>query len=336
MRATLAFLALLAWPRPSSACDCGGYERNDYGACRDTDQSQAIFAGKVLSVRKTGPVAMTEFQVLEAFRGISTPTVVLIGGISSCDYRFAANESYFVYASVDPTFGRFGAYTCGGTGLLKDADRDLAYARAGGYEKPFILGGTVEFYERLAPSDYRNRRRLAAVPMTITGAGRTLHVITGSDGAFAVAHPSPGVYTVHADMPPPFRAQPDGKATVRAGDCGGYVAFMTDGLAEINGRVVDESGHPRQSVTVTAAPVGMTSKGDTPRGESDALGRYTIRWLVPGPYVLRVRREKQVPDMQPWPYPDTILAGVIDVAGPFVRTVDDLVIPESTKFRVDK
>ncbi len=336
MLAFLAFLALLAWPRDATACVCGGYERNEYGACRDTDRSQLIFSGTVLSIVNTGFLVTTTFQVREAFRGVSTPTVVLFGGFSNCEFPFEVGESYFVYAAIDPSLGRLGAHRCGGTSLLRDAEQDLAYGHAG-REKPVVLGGFVKFYERSKPDDNRHERGLAAVPITLSSADRTLHVITASDGTFSVAHPSPGVYTVHADMPPPFHPRPDGKAIVRAGDCGGYAAFITDGFAELHGRVVDENGHPRQYVTVTAEVAGTPWKsGDTLRGETDALGRYVIRWIVPGPYVLHVNRKEQVPRLQPWPYPDTILAGIIDVAGPFDRTVDDLVIAESTKFRVDK
>ncbi len=336
MRIVLAFLAFLAWPRDASACDCGGYDRNEYGACRDTDRSQVIFSGTVLSIVNTGFLVTTTFQVREAFRGVSTPTVVLFGGFSNCEYPFTVGESYFVYASVDPYLGRLGAHLCGGTGLLRDAPHDLAYGRAAP-PKPVVFGGFVKFYERSKPDDNRHDKGLAAVPITLSGADRTLHVITGSDGTFSVAHPAPGVYTVHADMPPPFHPRPDLRATVRAGDCGGYAAFLTDDLAEIRGRVVDENGHPRQYVTVTAEVAGTPWKsGDTLRGETDALGRYVIRWVVPGPYVLHVKRKEQVPLLQPWPYPDAILAGVVDVAGPFDRVVDDLIIAESTKFRVDK
>lgn len=339
MRRAAAVLLLLSSWRAAEACICAPafYDDRDALACEEFARDKAIFAGTAVSVVKTDQLDTTTFAVLEPFRGAIGVTVNTIGG-SDCDPKFDVGNSYLVYAfPYDTHPDRLGARGCGISLPLERATLDLKYARAGGREKRIFLGGWVQVFPRTAALD-ENRGGLPGVPITISGPGGTRRLLSGAAGKFRMDDPAPGRYVIHADLPPPFRAQPDPTVVVREDACAVAIALRTDALAEIRGRVVDETGHPRQHVTVTAEPAGAVSSrsGDAPRGETDGLGHYVIRGLAPGGYVLHVKAREQVSIVKPWPYPDAILAGVIDVAGPVDRKVDDLVIPESTKFRVDK
>jgi hypothetical protein len=208
----------------SEACMCQSPGRSLEAACRSFRYSSAVFSGRVTSVQWTGGVEITIFAVTEAFRGVTSRTIEVIGGrTESCYFEFKPGESYFVYADADPHTGRLTAELCSGTKLLQDAAADLAYV-AGHIRLPLRLAVSVWFFLPTSPGEPRRASGLDGVPVTIGGPGG-IHTFVTSHGPVVIDHPMPGIYEIHVDVPPPFRAQADVTTVLGEEDCEASVSF---------------------------------------------------------------------------------------------------------------
>lgn len=99
------------------------------------EQSTAVFAGKVTSIKSGDYSKTVQFDVEMAWKGISeTPvTLTTAGSGASCGYEFEEGVGYLVYA-----YGKESLETgmCGRTQPFVDAYQDLAYLGAGYVPEP--------------------------------------------------------------------------------------------------------------------------------------------------------------------------------------------------------
>jgi hypothetical protein len=333
-RALLGLVLLCAAPRAASACVCFGTGDDEVGACLAYRAATAIFTGEVLDSAPTGGVTLTTLKVIEAFRGVAGPTVLVVGGLSTCDLELEVGERYFVYATPHPQTGRLGVSRCSGTKKLAGAAVDLAFARAGdpgGQTGPIV--GVVQAFTRATALDYRRMQPVAGARVRVAGPTAAA-LATGADGRFRVEHPVPGHYSIQVTAPPRHAAVPELSFDLGAGDCGTQRRFMTDALGRIHGRVVDHDGKPHPKVRLVALPAGATAsdlaalRGREDTDSTDADGRYTIRWLAPGRYVLAVRDVDQIaPATDGWPYAPLEGRDALTIAGNEELAAPDLRLP---------
>jgi hypothetical protein len=126
MRSVLATLvvgvAILALPRQSEACSCGG----GLPLSVDVKTSTAVFVGTVETVTGSMPrPIVATFLVDKTYRGHVDRRTVVSGGGNSCDIAFAKGERYLVYAREYG--GVLLTHKCTRTRPLSAAGEDVRY-----------------------------------------------------------------------------------------------------------------------------------------------------------------------------------------------------------------
>jgi hypothetical protein len=130
--AAAALVSVSLSVRDAEACSC----RPPPGPAQALASADAVFEGRAGDVAggsqpgpKLPPASMTiPFTVLRAWKGVSPSgavTVTTSGSSASCGYRFAAGETYLVYAYRDSS-GGLGTGLCSRTRKAADAGEDFA------------------------------------------------------------------------------------------------------------------------------------------------------------------------------------------------------------------
>lgn len=87
--------------------------------------SGAVFAGKVLSVTKSGDEKTFEFRVQKYWKGANRKKIkVSVGETARFQAWFQVGESYLVFARMDED-GKLRDGRCSGSKLLSEASKDL-------------------------------------------------------------------------------------------------------------------------------------------------------------------------------------------------------------------
>lgn len=126
----IALVGALLESAPAAA-SCAGPPPSVQQALTD---AAAVFSGKVVSIKHSIPLSFSasgsrvEFEVDEAWKGVTGNRVVLTSYSTSVDYTFQEGQSYLVYAHRGYPAGNgstLNANICGRTALLADAAADL-------------------------------------------------------------------------------------------------------------------------------------------------------------------------------------------------------------------
>lgn len=117
-------------------------------ACQALWDPGAVFAGKVVAIERNAGAGLfadrrVRFQVVEAFRGVTTAEIDVYTGAGGgdCGYSFIVGSSYLVYSSQTAGAARLTTGTCSRTQLLSQASEDLAYLRS--VPQNGALGATI-------------------------------------------------------------------------------------------------------------------------------------------------------------------------------------------------
>ena len=206
MRRHLAFLPLAAllwaWPASeSSACSCAVSP----SPCASTAGADAVFVGRVISA--SSPV---QFDVEQAFKGVSVGPVSIGNGPGTCALTFIAGERYIIYAYRDTASERLTTNMCTRTRRLRDpiAGSDLAFLelRASGRLPGGLLTGAVLDATPILDARQPGPRGLAGVRIRVTPSDGSPPLTTSSrwDGSYRLTGVPPGKFTVTADLPATF------------------------------------------------------------------------------------------------------------------------------------
>lgn len=170
----------LLFARQAAACSCVGRRP----ACEAFWDPGAVFAGKVVSIEsRAGDGVQTfdnrrvRFEVVEAFRGVTTATVDVFTGSGGgdCGYAFVVGTSYLVYAYQAPG-SRLTTGICSRTRPLSDAAEDLAYMRA--------LPGMGALGATITGSVHHRDKNVATTPgVTMLAPVESLGVVMDCEGA---------------------------------------------------------------------------------------------------------------------------------------------------------
>lgn len=131
MKRIAALIAFLLIATSVSACQCGRRPPAQE-ALRD---AAAVFEGSVVSRRMVlaqehewfFPVPEYEFRVSRAWKGVSAPTIRLLGGYSNCAFVFREGTSYLVFVGRHwERPDRFSSSICDPTKPVSEASSDFS------------------------------------------------------------------------------------------------------------------------------------------------------------------------------------------------------------------
>src|SRR5262245_22945710 len=298
------FLALLSLSENALACVCWLTRP----PCEEYWQADAVFIGtsKELSwfeyedklpelvIKRKQPVF--HFSIDQAFRGVSGSQVAVLTGMGGgdCGYGFKIGEQYLVYASRDrdPQMkGMLATSVCTRTRPLRDAGADLEYIEGLSKASPggLVFGSVIKSNwppEQPAP--------LEGVKITIEGPGKSVTIMTDSDGKFRASALPEGNYKIRVAPPEGLSAgrnEGSNESEVKVADRGCVtVKFELAADGRVSGRVLDAEGRPLSNCYVMLGPAEAEKRfsGFADSASSDDKGRYEIRRIPPGHYKLSV------------------------------------------------
>ena len=228
----IVLLTAAGVPDVAEACECV-----TLATCTTFWNVHAVFAGRVIAMDSSG----VRLQVLDRFRGpIDDREVVVSRPTTDCDYVFKAGESYLVFAT-EGTPGSLHVSRCAGTQPLKNADRELAYARHARSVRPSDRGpivGTVEL-----PDPWWQPLPLPRqTVVTATSVGGQAHTVAvNKRGEFRFRRLPQGVYRLTAAAPGGFQTEIEEVAVNDPRGCGDTMFRLLWG-GEVSGAVRDSVG----------------------------------------------------------------------------------------------
>ncbi|HEU0176632.1 MAG TPA: carboxypeptidase-like regulatory domain-containing protein [Blastocatellia bacterium] len=302
-------LALLSFSENAFACVCWLTRP----PCEEYWQADAVFIGtpKELSwfeyedklpelvIKRKEPVF--HFSVDQAFRGVNGSQVEVLTGMGGgdCGYAFKIGEHYLVYASRDrdpQKKGMLATISCTRTRPLRDAGVDLEYIEGLSKASPggLVFGSVSKFNWPTANSAPGVSVPLEGVKITIEGQGKSVTVMTDSDGKFRASSLPEGSYKVRVAPPEGLSAgrnKGSNESEVKVADRGcATVTFELAVDGRVSGRVIDAEGRPLSDCYVMLNPTEAEKRysGFSDGASADGEGRYEIRRIPPGQYKLSV------------------------------------------------
>jgi protocatechuate 3,4-dioxygenase beta subunit len=318
-----------------NACECaaGGTPCHDYWT------ASAVFIGTVIYSSQTNykrgeyDVAgrLVRFNLDENFRGVKGKEVEVRTGLgeSDCGYGFRLGGQYLVYAFKDGD--KLATGICSRTRLVSEASEDLAYFRGLATAEPgATISGDVNRVDRTATFEER-LQPVSDVKIVIEGPAKRVEVATDKKGAYRVSGLSPGTYKVRVELPDGLSIyNPEREASVFDRGCA-QISFWVETDTRVTGKVFDAQGQPAADVLLELVPSGTGSPTSV---RTDSEGRYEMKLLPPGRYLLGVRIYGSAGATYA-PFPRTYYPGVGDANRATTITVaegqriglNDLILP---------
>ena len=332
----LSFL-LVIFADESNACSCAGTQM----PCESYWKSSAVFVGTATFSKSTNPKKgehdfysrIFHFTIDKSFRGVEgTEVEIRTGeGGGDCGYGFEIGRQYLVYAYKDDN-NRLVTSICSRTRLASQAEpdftyfRDLSNAEAGG-----TIFGEIKLERH---GDRSELTPLKDVKVLVTGSDKVYEVITDEKGNYKVSGAQPGTYRVRVELPDGTSVhQPEQEVEVWSRGCA-QASFWLEPDTRVTGKVLDAAGLPAADVLMELVPVADTRNGFPSYVKTDRQGRYEMKMVRPGRYLLGVRIVGSAGATYV-PFPQTYYPGVSDESGATIITLsegqhfeaNDLVLP---------
>jgi hypothetical protein len=325
-----------------NACSC----RGPRPPCEAYWEASAVFIGTVTS-NSTIPLKIeghqyqqrsVTFAIETAFRGVegsSTEVITGIGG-GDCGFSFQGGSRYLVYAYTNPEDKKLHTSICSRTRALSRAREDLDYIRGLASAAPggLIFGEVQRYREGLDPGP--RQTPMAGLKIRIVGTEKQVEVTTGPDGRFSVAGLPPGDYTLKLSVPP-GRTSSHAEQKVKVADRGcAQVHFGVVSDGRLSGKVLNAAGQPVPKTEVSLCnPDERRYRYCRDTAYSDQEGRYELKAVSPGRYVLGIRFDGLT--SQDRPFPLLYYPGVESIDQATIVTIGDgetiekydLVLPRS-------
>jgi Carboxypeptidase regulatory-like domain len=299
---SIGSLVLTLLSETAFACDC----MLSPHPCEAYWQVEAVFIGTAkelswiefeekledLVIKRKQPVF--SFSVDQAFRGVNGSQVAVKTGMweGDCGYGFKIGEHYLVYAYRDGQKKEMLATSiCTRTRPISNADEDLEYIQGLSKASP---GGWVfgeVFKSNRGPEGLLP---LEGVKITVEGQGKSVTIMTNSDGKFRTSSLPEGSYKVRVSPPEGLSAgrnESENESEVKVADRGCVtVRFELAVDGRVSGRVLDTEGRPLSNCYVMLNPAEAEKRysGFSDGASADGEGRYELRRIPPGQYKLSV------------------------------------------------
>ena len=322
----LTFL-LLIFADEGNACSCAGTQM----PCEAYWKSSAVFLGTVTytttNTAKRGEYdfhsRVFRFTVDKAFRGVEAKEVeVLTGsGGGDCGYGFQLGGQYVVYAYRDND-NRLATSICSRTRPSSNADADLVYFR----DLPKVdPGGTIFGEIKLQRRNETNGidvTPLKGVKLLLVGRGKDYEAISDENGKYKASAVQPGTYRVRVKLPEGTSVhQAEQEVEVSGKGCA-QASFWLQPDTRVTGKVLDSAGLPAADVLMELMPIGGNGGAFRSYVRSDSEGRYEMKLVAPGRYLLGVRIVGSAGATYV-PFPQTYYPGVPDKSDATILTLNE-------------
>jgi hypothetical protein len=245
-------------------------------------------------------------QVLRVYRGSVSGEIVI--DFFPSDITFRTGERYLFYSSpAEKSHGaRREGGACSTTPLSSVKPDELAVLdRLNRGPRTGSVFGRLE-----RKLNFQDHEPLTGIPILLNNGKRTYSGITDREGGFDIAGLPPGVYRISATLPETLTL--DGYERIEIFPHGCVDADLEAmNNATISGRIALPPGLKVEGTSVFA--VSTTGDGGRGRGAAaDSQGRYTIRGLAAGEYVVGINTEALPPRLEV-PYPPTYFPDTRDL-----------------------
>jgi hypothetical protein len=295
--------------------------------CQLANSEQEIFVGRVISsMDETGSVRV---RVLRAFRGSASGEIV-VAVLPPREFR--EGETYLFYSSRTVKNHRVWhrSDVCSSKPLSSVAPDELAVLD--GLKTGSPDGSVFGTLERNL--NFQDHEPIVGIQLLLNNRKHTYSGATDQGGKFDIAGLPPGVYRISAKLPEALLLDESEPIEIFPHGC-----FNADlsarNNATISGRIALPPGVKVAGTTVFA--IRSSGGGDT-SGIADSQGRYTIRGLPVGEYVVGINVGNPVPRLQA-PFPPTYFPGSRDpetakkfaVSGPGHFSSVDISVPVASE-----
>lgn len=307
------------------ACQCAG----PGSPCQDYWKASAVFIGTVSfsssMTRKLGEYQvggrLIRFTVDRAFQGVKGKEVEVTTGLgdADCGYGFRLGGQYLVYAYRDEE-NKLVTGSCSRTRPVSEASDDLAYiAGLAKAERGATIFGEVKRLDRAATFAER-LQPVSDVKIVIEGPSKRVEAVTDNRGNFRVSHLPPDTYKVKVELPDGLSIHnPERETKVSDRGCA-EVGFWVEVDTRISGKVLDAEGQPAADVLLELVPLKGQREAFSAYVRTDKEGRYEMKLLRPGRYLLGVRIYGSAGSTYV-PFPRTYYAGVSEEARATILTL---------------
>jgi hypothetical protein len=340
----LSFALLFIAPNIANGCSCSG----DPTICVAYASADAVFIGSVRKVDQHEPkknAAPSEIfsgqiahvQVERVFKGKDESEVIFRSRNTSCDPFYKEGQRWLFYAYFDKKSQTWSIRPCDRSTLIENAADDLLYLQAlPGSAQRTRISGAIERYEndpvkRFTHVENISRVYISGIKVKISAEHKTYEVYTDGNGVYEIYDLPPGRYTIQPEIPtglkssPIYRGEIDDsdeksiKAVLREKSCVG-VDFVFSADTAISGKVFGADGRAMPNVCLSLQPKGKTVAENWIFDCTDEQGRYELRDIPPGAYIIVVNYHGKISSDEPFPtayYPGVFekkRAGLLSIA----------------------
>ncbi|HKE55696.1 MAG TPA: carboxypeptidase-like regulatory domain-containing protein [Pyrinomonadaceae bacterium] len=307
------------------ACVCGGYPT----VCSAYANADAVFIGSVERIdtptpKKTSSGAdyvggqLAHIQVETVFKGPKLLTVDFLTEGSSCDATYKVGQRWLFYSYFDKRTKQWGINACDRSTRIDnpaDAAEDLLYLRAlPSAQEKTRFSGSLRHYEDDPVKGFSVSEYLMGVKVKIVGAKQTYEAYTDRNGVFEVYDLPPGKYSVMPDIPRGLKVRfpmlygevdrstltKDPLVVLKEKSCAS-VGFVFSSNTSISGTLFGADGQVLPNVCLNLTPKDMANKKNWLFDCTDKDGKYEVKDIPPGDYVMIVNFYGEISSNAPFP-----------------------------------
>jgi hypothetical protein len=239
----------------------------------------------------SGSRRLFRLRVTEIFQGSPGGEVVMVGGLSDCDFQFRPAGTYLVAANKTENPLQWRTTICSQTRLIGDAQGEVRALRAWkkGETLNQLLYGRVLDYTSRAGAYAERPKPLAGVRVRLDLGGAIRDAVTDRAGGFLFEDIKPGSFRLTADLKPlSFERVNAGNLSRFDAKCQQVNVRLTETQA-VQGRVVQRASVQASGIEVQLVPVGGGAVWPRDIAMVSSDGSFALSSLEPGKYVLQAR-----------------------------------------------
>ena len=326
----LSFGLLLIAPNVANGSGCGGYPT----ICDAFASADAVFIGSVRKSERREPKKngepsdvfsgwITHVQVEKVFKGENIPEAIFYSRLTSSRPIYREGQQWLFYAYYEKKTQMWSIRNCDRSALIENAADDLRYLQAlPASAQKTRLSGALERYENDPVKGLTRDENLSGVKVKVSDGQKTYEVYTDNDGAYEIYGLPPGQYDVQPEIPPGLKLRfkfrygeldSSGgkrvKVALREKSCAN-VDFTFSADTSISGKVFGADGRAMPNVCLSLQPKGKTVVDNSLFDCADEQGRYELRDIPPGEYIIVVNDDGKISSDEP--FPTTYYPGVSD------------------------
>lgn len=338
----LSFALLLITPDVANGCSCSGAPT----ICGAYASADAVFIGSVQKVEQREPKKndapsenfvgqIAHVQVEKVFKGEDISEAVFHAGMSSCDPIYKEGQRWLFYAYYDKKSQAWKIHACDRSTLIENAPDDLLYLQAlPASGQKIRLSGALKHYENDAMKGFSLVENLSGVRVKVSDGQKTYEIYTDGNGVYEIYGLPPGRYSIRPEIPPGLKKwfpsyygeidysdREAPKAVLREKSCANVDFIYSAGSADtfISGKVFGADGRALPNVCLSLLPKGSAAARSRLFDCTDEQGRYEVREVPRGEYVIVINFDGKISSDAP--FPKAYFPGVFDKERAGVLTI---------------